>query len=1016
MEQAKMNEQEFRAKSRRKRSLLNTFLALFGELLIVIAGIFLPKAIIANFNSETNGLVTSVQQVLGYLTLFESGIYGAALVALYKPMAENDVEKINRICTSASKFYNKIGLLYIVFVLGLAVVYPLIANQSTYSFIELFSLVLVVSLNCLTQVFLGSRFKVALMASQKNGLVSLIRSSCMALYYAIVIVAAYLGASIYLAYGLGAIAFALRGLLFYVACKKTMPQLSFHSKGEKFKFTQSFEVMLQHILSMIVLNITVLVMLIMKTSMNVVSVFTVYNMILSGLYLVMDAVNNSVLTSFGNLIAEHREKAISVYREFETVFQIFWSVVIACLASLLIPFIQIYTRGADFDYVDMPLAIGCILMCALWMIRCQQTIALSAAGEYRKMRYGAIIEAVIVIAGSFVGYLLYGVAGSVFGKCVGLAFRVVELVFNNGSKKFLDSTLYTFKKIGISLIALTISVSSSYLLLKALSIKSSWLGWIIMALLSGAIALVVTLFIFLLLDREATLSSLSRWFGIFFRKIFKKKSNDGQQESKEEKPKSTLGKIVSKAQTFVLSIRKWSLYICIASGVAFACLLALRVCLNVGFLAILSVALLFAVMLLLSDEWKVGLFMLALPFASIMKFTNGGISLLPVLLFPLLFSIIKGLIKGQISFPYIVWAAFAVFACYAFGITAVLGSGKELGDLVLYFAYFCLIALILIKLVSTGRLKESFNTILLCAQIGLVISILVGGLLFISPAMVENFQIIANTKFRVIAGFRRFSATFADSNIFGFYVLGIVGLSAVMRQKDCKYAFICLIGSLLLFLVGFLSVSYSYLVCALIFGIIYLIVSLIKMKGMEKKDMKMNLLPVLITAAAAVAGIGVLCPILISKVHWNEGLNEIFSDRFTIWGEYLSYFKECPLQLIFGGGINASRYYLPSQMVAHNILIDSIFDFGVAGVLTLTTFFVLFIINMDVKVKGKILLCSMMAVLVLYCMFTALHTSIYMLSLMPFILIAMLYDMKIVHPNGGEVYEDSNSGQPDSQD
>lgn len=40
------------------------------------------------YGSETNGLITSLQQFIQYFTLLEAGLSGAAIFALYKPVIE----------------------------------------------------------------------------------------------------------------------------------------------------------------------------------------------------------------------------------------------------------------------------------------------------------------------------------------------------------------------------------------------------------------------------------------------------------------------------------------------------------------------------------------------------------------------------------------------------------------------------------------------------------------------------------------------------------------------------------------------------------------------------------------------------------------------------------------------------------------------------------------------------------------------------------------------------------------
>ena len=83
--------------SRGKSSIQNTVIALISEIVVTFVGLLFPRALILNYGSEANGLITSLQQVIQYLTLLDAGLSGAAIFALYKPLAENDNQRIREI-------------------------------------------------------------------------------------------------------------------------------------------------------------------------------------------------------------------------------------------------------------------------------------------------------------------------------------------------------------------------------------------------------------------------------------------------------------------------------------------------------------------------------------------------------------------------------------------------------------------------------------------------------------------------------------------------------------------------------------------------------------------------------------------------------------------------------------------------------------------------------------------------------------------------------------------------------
>ena len=86
---------------RSKKAIKNIITSLLQQVVTVICGLIVPRAIIGTFGSSVNGLVSSINQFLSYITLLEAGIGPVIKSALYKPIAKKDkieIEKIYRDC------------------------------------------------------------------------------------------------------------------------------------------------------------------------------------------------------------------------------------------------------------------------------------------------------------------------------------------------------------------------------------------------------------------------------------------------------------------------------------------------------------------------------------------------------------------------------------------------------------------------------------------------------------------------------------------------------------------------------------------------------------------------------------------------------------------------------------------------------------------------------------------------------------------------------------------------------
>ena len=69
--------------TKRRRSVLNLISAVLGQILGIAIGFLLPWLFITSFGSEINGLLSSANQILVYLALFEAGVGAVSLQALY---------------------------------------------------------------------------------------------------------------------------------------------------------------------------------------------------------------------------------------------------------------------------------------------------------------------------------------------------------------------------------------------------------------------------------------------------------------------------------------------------------------------------------------------------------------------------------------------------------------------------------------------------------------------------------------------------------------------------------------------------------------------------------------------------------------------------------------------------------------------------------------------------------------------------------------------------------------------
>lgn len=115
--------------SRSKKAFRNTMCQLLLEAITAICGLILPRLILSYFGSTYNGIVQSISQFISCIALLKSGIGSVTRAALYKPLSKNDSIGISEIINATEQFMRRIAVIFGIFVVAFACVYPLIVSE-----------------------------------------------------------------------------------------------------------------------------------------------------------------------------------------------------------------------------------------------------------------------------------------------------------------------------------------------------------------------------------------------------------------------------------------------------------------------------------------------------------------------------------------------------------------------------------------------------------------------------------------------------------------------------------------------------------------------------------------------------------------------------------------------------------------------------------------------------------------------------------------------------------------------
>lgn len=387
----------------------------------------MPRLFLVNFGSDYNGVINSVAQLLNFITVLQFGIAGSTRFALYKVLADNDVKGISGIVVATEKYMRKIGFVLLAYIGVLALIYPYFASTSISAF-DSGMLVLIIGASTFSQYFFGITYQILLTADQKLYIYNFIAIIATVTNTLVAIILMKAGQNIFVVkLGSTIIYFLVPVILsFYVKksykIDKSVPQ-------DKTAIKSRWDVM-WHTIANIVHENTDLVVLTVLTSTKQVSVYTVYYLVINGIYKVLSIFTNSLEAAFGNMFArKEKDTAYKNLELYEFFMCSFVSVVFSCALVLIVPFVKLYTNQVtDVNYIEPAFAIVAVTAQMIMCLRQPYLTVVRAAGHYKQTKNGAFVEAFLNIIVSVVLTYFFGIVGVAVGTLVANLFRTLQFV------------------------------------------------------------------------------------------------------------------------------------------------------------------------------------------------------------------------------------------------------------------------------------------------------------------------------------------------------------------------------------------------------------------------------------------------------------------------------------------------------------------------------------------------------------------------------------------------------------
>ena len=393
----------------------------------ILSNLILPPLLISAYGSQLNGLVSTITQIISYVSLVGAGLSVATTQALYKPLADNDKETVSGMMRATGLMFNRVGCIFVAVASAVALVYPfVISSDLQYWYIVL--LMIIMSISGAMEFFVTGRYRSLLYADRKIYAYSIIQSVCLVVSTVLAVLSIKLGFSILWTQFVVSTVYVLRALGLSIYVHRKYNYVRDDSKPIKECIAKRKDAM-YHQLTGLVITGSQSILLSIFVGLEAASIYAIYNVVFSGLQSVCTQVSNAVVPYLGRLYAvDNKEVLAEKYNIFELVFNIFIAVVFASAFVLIDPFIAIYTKGADIQYADKLLALLFIARGFANTYRLPAQGLINAAGYFAETKRAATIEAGICLSVELVMVQFIGIYGIMIGNLAALAWRGFEMI------------------------------------------------------------------------------------------------------------------------------------------------------------------------------------------------------------------------------------------------------------------------------------------------------------------------------------------------------------------------------------------------------------------------------------------------------------------------------------------------------------------------------------------------------------------------------------------------------------
>lgn len=421
------------------KSIKNAEVNLIFYFLTLFLSFFSRKIFLDCLGPEFIGLSGTLSNILGYLNLAELGIASCISFHLYKPLQENNQEKLQELLSVFGYLYLCVGLIILVLGLILSFFFPWIFGNTTLPLGIVYFAFYSVLGSSLISYFINYR-QILLSADQKNYIVAIYSKSATLIKTLLQIYLAYYYKNLYLWVFVEFLFSLLACIILNWKINKEYPWL--HTNKQKGRFllkkypdilTNTKQIFIHKIKDVILMRSDELFVF-MFVSLKMVAYYGNYTLIVSRIGQVFSAMLDSINAGIGNLIAEgNKDKIMQVFWEMLTIRHFVAGFLCFSTYHFVEPLISVWLGE---QYI-LDRTITTMLAVYIYISASRGVVDMynHAYGLYADT-WSAWTELAINIMVTVIAGYLWGIAGILLGKIVSTGIIIVlwkpYYLFRNG--------------------------------------------------------------------------------------------------------------------------------------------------------------------------------------------------------------------------------------------------------------------------------------------------------------------------------------------------------------------------------------------------------------------------------------------------------------------------------------------------------------------------------------------------------------------------------------------------------